>query len=216
MDRWTLVVCGIGIALCAGAQAQQRDVYRYLDANGKVVYSDQPPPPTAKGVQSKRVTANVIETSEASIASQAATERYPVTLYTFDCGDPCRGAEALLNKRGVPFTTVNVSDPANAAKVSALVGSNVAPVLQVGDKMVSKGLNEPRWQAMLDDAGYPRSPAPRRSAPGSGTEAPPAAKASSGPLPAQPMDAASPAAPTGPTPSVTAAKPPATDGGYPK
>jgi hypothetical protein len=35
-------------------------------------------------------------------------------------------------------------------------------VLQVGDKLHVKGFNEPRWQAMLDDAGYPKSPPSRR------------------------------------------------------
>jgi glutaredoxin len=205
-----------GIALCAAASGQERQLYRYIDADGKVVYSDQLPPPNAKNVQSKRVTANVIDTSEASLASQRASERFPVTLYTFDCGQPCQGAEALLNKRGVPFTTVNVSDPAGSAKVTSLVGSNVAPVLQVGDKLVSKGLNEPRWQAMLDEAGYPRSAAPRRSPPGTGTEMPPVAKASSGPAPAPAADPA--AATTSAEPAAPpSTPPPATGGGgYPK
>ena len=35
-------------------------------------------------------------------------------------------------------------------------------MLQLGDKLVAKGFNESRWQAMLDEAGYPKS-APRRT-----------------------------------------------------
>ena len=31
-----------------------------------------------------------------------------MTLFTFECGEVCQNAEALLNKRGVPFTIVNV------------------------------------------------------------------------------------------------------------
>jgi glutaredoxin len=217
MRRWIVVVYCFGLALCATASAQERQLYRYIDADGKVVYSDQLPPPNAKGVQSKRVTANVIDTSEGTLASQRASERFPVTLYTFDCGEPCRGAEALLNKRGVPFTTVNISDPDGRAKVNSLVGSNVAPVLQVGEKMVSKGLDEPRWQAMLDDAGYPRSPTPRRMPPGKGTEAPPVAKAASEPASALPADAAARVTPSSAPAAAPSAPPPATrDGGYPK
>ena len=34
-----------------------------------------------------------------------------MTLYTFACGEVCDNAEALLNRRGVPFTSVNVEDP---------------------------------------------------------------------------------------------------------
>ncbi len=100
------------------------------------------------------------------LATQQATERFPVTLYTFACGDVCQSAEALLNRRGVPFTSVNVEDPADAARLQALTGEMTAPVLQVGDKLVAKGYNEARWTAMLDEAGYPKAPPPRRTAAG--------------------------------------------------
>ena len=162
----TGVAGAIAFALAAGALAQQpggNQVYRYEDSQGRIVYSDRPPPPDAKKAESKRVGANYVETDVAPIATQQAAERYPVTLYTFGCGDVCQSAEALLNRRGVPFTTVNVEEPANAARLQALTGEMTAPVLQVGDKLVAKGYNEARWTTMLDDAGYPKAPAPRRT-----------------------------------------------------
>jgi len=223
---WIVVTGGVAVALCFTASAQQKELYRYIDANGKVVYTDKAPPPDAKNIQPKRVTANVIDTSEASLTSQRATERFPVTLYTFDCGQPCQSAEALLNKRGVPFKSVNISDPTGNAKVTSLVGSSIAPVLQVGDKMVAKGLDEARWQSMLDDAGYPRAAALRRMAPGTGSEAPPAAKAATS-APAAPSPAAAPPEPAAtqaasaapapaPGPAPAPAPAPASGGGYPK
>ena len=202
--RWPWIVTGVAaLALCATAGAQPKELYRYIDADGKVVYSDKLPPANAKSVQPKRIGENVIDTSEVPIAARQASERYPVTLYTFDCGEPCQSAVALLNKRGIPFSTVNVSEPSGAARLTALTGSNLAPVLQVGDKMVSKGMNESRWQAMLDDAGYPRTPPPRRMPPGKGTESPPDAKAAATAVPAT----------AAPSPDTTAAAP---TGGYPK
>ena len=102
MGRWMVVIYSIGLVLSADSSAQDKQLYRYTDADGKIVYSDQPPPSSAKNVQAKRVTPNVIDTTE-SLVSQRASERFPVTLYTFDCGQPCQGAEALLNKRGVPL-----------------------------------------------------------------------------------------------------------------
>ena len=164
----------IAIALAAGALAQQpsgNQVYRYEDAQGRTVYSDRPPPPDAKKAEAKRVGANYIETDAAPLATQQAVDRFPVTLYTFGCGEVCQNAEALLNRRGVPFTTVNVEEPANASRLQALTGEMTAPVLQVGDKLVAKGYNEARWTAMLDEAGYPKAPPPRRTAPG-GARAP--------------------------------------------
>jgi len=152
------IVGAITLALTAGALAQQpggSQVYRYEDAQGRVVYSDRPPPADAKKAESKRVGANFVETDTTPLATQQATERFPVTLYTFACGDVCQSAEALLNRRGVPFTSVNVEEPANAARLQALTGEMTAPVLQVGDKLVAKGYNEARWTTMLDEAGYP-------------------------------------------------------------
>ena len=208
--RWPWIVAiSATLALCLNAGAQQKELYRYTDADGKVVYSDKPPPPEAKNVQPKRVGGNVIETSEVPLAARMASDRYPVTLYTFDCGEPCQGAEALLNKRGIPFRSVNVKEPPGAARLTALTGTNVAPVLQVGEKMVSQGLNEQRWQAMLDEAGYPRSPPLRRMPPGKGTESPPVAKASTSAPPATTPAAPAPAAPAAPPAD-------APGGGYPK
>lgn len=149
----------------ASSSAQEQQVYRYIDADGRTVYSDRPPPPSAKNVQPKRLGANYIETNELPLEARQAAERFPVTLYTFDCGELCTSAETLLNRRGVPFRTVIVSDPDGAAKLQALTGALTAPVLQVGDKVVVKGFTEQRWQSTLDEAGYPKTPAARRNAP---------------------------------------------------
>jgi hypothetical protein len=217
-SRWAAigVVATLALALSANVAAQEKQLYRYTDANGKVVYSDTPPPPSAKNVQPKRIGVNVIETNEVPLAARVASERYPVTLYTFDCGDPCQSAEALLNKRGIPFKAVNVSQPEGQAKLAAISGGNLAPVMQVGDSLLAKGLNEPQWQAMLDQAGYPRAPSPRTQPPGKGTETSPMAKAPT--APASPGSASKGAAQPEPPTVAPAAAPsaPATDGGYPK
>jgi glutaredoxin len=153
------LACG-ALALAANAQT----LYRYLDPSGRVVYSDQPPPPSAKDVQPKRLPENVIETDPVPFAAREAAEKYPVTLYTFDC-DVCKQAETLLAKRGIPFATVIVSEEEGAAKLKALTGKQSAPVLQVGEKQVMTGFNATRWEALLDEAGYPKSaPQPRRQA----------------------------------------------------
>ena|SRR5882672_1912728 len=155
----------VGIVLAMFAMpAPAQSLYRYLDADGRIVYSDKPPPPSAKDVQPKRLPQNVIETDPVPFAARDAAEKYPVTLYTFDC-DVCKDAQALLVKRGVPFTTVIVSEQAGADKLKALTGKQAAPVLQVGEKNVMQGFNASRWQAMLDEAGYPaNAPPPRQQA----------------------------------------------------
>ena len=156
------LVCGVAaavVAACAAAQAQQ--VYRYVDKEGRVIYSDRAPPSDSTDVQAKRLSPNFIENNDVPVATAQAAQRFPVTLYTFACGTVCQNAEALLNRRGVPFSTVNVDDQKGAELLLKLTGAQQAPVLQVGDKLIAKGYNEARWTSMLDDAGYPKS-APRR------------------------------------------------------
>jgi len=175
------------LTLASGsASSQTQQVYRYIEPDGRIVYTDKPPPANAKGAQSKRIGGNTIDTSDLSYTSQLAQERYPVTFFTFDCGEICQTAEGLLNKRGVPHTKVNVTDATGAEQLKRLTGGLDAPVLQVGDD-VSRGFNETKWQSLLDQAGYPKTPAPRRApalvarTPGSGPEKIPAPKSVAAP-----------------------------------
>jgi len=176
------------IAICSSglATAQIQQVYRYVDPEGRVVYSDKPPPPNARDAQAKRIGRNTIETSNLSYTAALAQERYPVTLYTFGCGTICDTASALLNKRGVPHTVVDVGQGDGADRLKRLTGGLDAPALQVGDQFTT-GFNENRWQSMLTDAGYPQTPPPR-TAPVGRAPAPaqPAASTAAEPAPASP------------------------------
>ncbi len=196
--RRIALLFGVAAAvIAAGAAAQAQQVFRYVDKDGKVVYSDRSPPSDSKDVQAKRVSPNFIENNDVPVALTQATERFPVTLYTFACGAVCQNAEGLLNRRGIPFTTVNVEDVKGAEQLQKLTGAQQAPVLQLGDKLIAKGFNEARWSAMLDEAGYPKTP-PRRVAAKASTEA-------------------APATPPGATPSGMATEAVAVPGGgYPK
>jgi glutaredoxin len=186
MIRTTIAALSILAVAAIAATASAQTLYRYVDPSGRVVYSDQPPPASARDVQPKQLPGNVIETDPTPLAARQAAEHFPVTLYTFDC-DICREAQALLVKRGIPFSTVLVSEEQGAARLKALTGKQSAPVLQIGDKQVMQGYNEERWQAMLDDAGYPRSaPAARpqakaAAAPKAGEAARPAAETETAP-----------------------------------
>jgi glutaredoxin len=189
LSRRIALACGIAAAVIAAVTAAQQQVYRYVDKDGRIIYSDRAPGPDGKEVQAKRLSPNYIENNDTPIATVQAAQRFPVTLYTFACGTVCQNAEALLNRRGVPFTTVNVEDQKGAEQLQKLTGAQQAPVLLVGDKLIAKGFNEARWTSMLDDAGYPKSPPRRVTAkvaepgPAPAPAAPAAAEAQSIPVP---------------------------------
>jgi glutaredoxin len=176
-------IFGVAAAvIAAGALAQAQQVFRYVDKDGNVVYSDRSPPKDSKDVQAKRLSPNFIENNTTPIALTQASEKFPVTLYTFACGAICENAEGLLNRRGVPFTIVNVEEAKGAEQLKKLTGEQQAPVLLIGDKLMAKGFNEARWTAMLDEAGYPKS-APRRVAVKVPAEASPAPAPAAVPAP---------------------------------
>ncbi len=202
LTRIARTATGLAVALvAAGALAQVPQVYRYVDPTGRVVYSDRPPPADAKGVQTKRVDGNFVESSEPSLTAQLAADRFPATLYTFECGEVCQNAEALLNRRGVPFTLVDVQKDEQAMlRLRNITGEDRAPVLTLGDKVVVKGFSESRWQAALDEAGYPKAPSTRKAA---------------GPAPA-PTAAARVEPPPPPAPGTQSLAPPPRGGDYPK
>lgn len=170
----------------------QADVYRWEDPEGKVHYSDQPPPPTARRIERRRV-ADIAADPSMPYVLQEAMKNNPVTLFVYDCGDGCTKAQALLSKRGVPHTTRDPLDPAAREELKKLTGGEeIAPVLQVG-RQVLRGFEEGQWNAALDGAGYPTTALiklPLRSA------APP---------PAQPEVQAEPEEAAGETPEVSEA-----------
>ncbi|MEO8132943.1 MAG: glutaredoxin family protein [Betaproteobacteria bacterium] len=151
------------IVLIPQLAAAQQQLYRYVDKDGRVVYSDSMPPADAKSVQQKKLGGNFIETSEAPYALQIAQQRNPVTLYTGSCGPLCDQARALLNKRGVPFLELDPGQPEDLKRLKAASGDAQVPVLVIGSAQMLKGFEEGRWQGALDQAGYPKTPAPRIS-----------------------------------------------------
>lgn len=144
--------------------AAQQQLFRYIDKDGRVVYTDTAPPADARSVQQKKLGGNFIETSEMPYALQYAQQRNPVTLYAGQCGPLCDQARALLNRRGVPHREVDVSQPGELEKLKQLTGDAQVPVLVVGSAHTLKGFEEGGWQAVLDQAGYPKTPAARVTA----------------------------------------------------
>jgi glutaredoxin len=175
MKPHAILAVGLAIALIAGSSVGAQ-LYRWVDEKGNVEWRDTPPPPNAKNVEQRNVGGNTIETSTLPYAVQQAVAKFPVTLWVFNCGEPCDRARAHLQKRGVPYTERDVQREPDTLK--KLTGSLDVPVLLVGSKQL-KGYLDTEWDAALDAAGYPRTPPPGMKAKVSGQT--PAAKADNAP-----------------------------------
>jgi len=174
MRTWILIA-----ALAVATPVAAQGMYRWVDQNGKVHYSDKAPPPAAaSAVEQKQLRGNVVETSLPGFEAQQAAKNFPATLYTAPhCGDPCDGARKLLAERGVPFREVSVASNEQRDALVKLAGVAEVPVMTLG-KQVHKGFERATYVGALDHAGYPRVAIPGRNvaARPAEVEAPPAAK----------------------------------------
>ena len=141
-----LVFLTISLLLAWPASAQ---LYRWVDDQGQVHYSDQPPPANIKKTQR-------IKTPSAS--AEPGRVKANVVLYSAACGATCDQAAEFLAKRGVAFTLKNADkDAAAAEELKKRTGDLGVPVLMVGDSM-QRGYSPSVWDKMLEMGGYPATP----------------------------------------------------------
>jgi glutaredoxin len=159
MHMRLIATIALGVAAIASMQAGAQQLYRWVDKNGKVNYTQEPPPKdAAKSVQQRRLNSGQADNApQMPFAVRQAVENFPVTLYTStECASGCNEARALLNKRGVPFREFSVTDEATLATLKKLTGDTRVPVMQVG-RQAEKGFQEQAYNSALDNAGYPRT-----------------------------------------------------------
>lgn len=151
MKPWMLL-----IMLISNLALAQTETYKWVDADGMVHYSDQPPPPSARKSERKQLGDKPGDVPMPYVL-QEAMKHFPVTLFVYDCGDGCSRARAFLVKRGVPHTIKDPLAPGMREELRKVTGGDeVVPVLQVG-RRVLRGFEEGQWNAALDDARYPKT-----------------------------------------------------------
>ena len=142
----------MAVVATASAMAQQ---YRWLDENGRVHYTDTPPPPSARRAEKKNLKANAVGAQPNYELSQAMKSA-PVTLYSHpQCTESCQMARDVLNRRGVPFREVSATDIAKIDELRRVSGGVNVPVLVVGGQ-VQTTPNANAYNEALDLAGYPK------------------------------------------------------------
>lgn len=151
---------GLGLGTLAPL-VQAQPVYRIVGPDGRVSFSDRPPPDAARTGTAPAAAAAGAASAGTPLgalpfALRQVASRFPVTLYTGSNCAPCDGGKALLTSRGVPFTERTVSTPEDGEALQRLAGDNSLPLLTVGGQQI-KGYSDAEWTQFLDAAGYPRS-----------------------------------------------------------
>lgn len=150
-------IAALALVLALPPVLEAAQLYRWVDDKGNVEWRDTPPPAHARNVERRDVGSNTIQTSTLPFSVQQAVKKHPVTLWVYDCGDPCAQARAHLARRGVPHAERDALKEREA--LAKATGAHDVPVLFVGANQL-KGYLESTWDAALDAAGYPRTPPP--------------------------------------------------------
>lgn len=138
------------------SMAMAQGVHRIVGPDGRVTYSDQPPPSGA----------TVRQAGGGSAAASAAgaplpfelrqvANRFPVTLYTSSDCAPCNSGRNLLSARGVPYVERTVNTPEDTEALKRISGESSLPFLTIGGQQI-KGYSDAEWTQFLDAAGYPK------------------------------------------------------------
>ena len=152
--------CIVAVALLAAVSAAgAQTLYRWVDDKGGVHFSDTPPPAQVKQVEEKRARhAGEVEAGP-SYAMSRAQRDFPVSLYSDgQCGEACKTARELLQRRGIPFNEVVLKTEEDRDAFTREFGGEKpsVPSITVG-RQKQIGFEAGVWQKLLDDAGYPRT-----------------------------------------------------------
>lgn len=147
-----LMLAALALLLAAPLAAQQ--VFRWVDKDGKVHYSDMAPPggPATR----PKLNNNSIEVDKMSYDIKRLSETAPITLYTAEnCKELCDQARNWLRQRKLPFTeTVGRSAEDIQLIARRLGGEPKVPSLTVGAKP-NIGFDSASWASAIEAAGYP-------------------------------------------------------------
>ena len=154
----------------ASAHAQ---LYKWVGPDGKVNYTDVPPPSSASKVEQKAMTGGGSGYGDLPYEVSEAVKANPVTLYTTANCSACDEGRRLLNQRGIPFKEKTVASNEDIAQLKQAGGTSQLPFLTVG-RGKQTGFQADSWGAALSAAAYPetsklpktyRSPAAEPAAP---------------------------------------------------
>ena len=178
------------VAMFGPSPSQAQQIFRIVGPDGKVTFSDRPPPASANNTQTSETTTRTGgSTDSAGLAAlpyelRQAALKYPVVIYTADNCAPCGAGRSLLTSRGIPYTEKTIATAQDKVALQSLSGEMSLPFLTIGGQHF-RGFVSAQWTQFLTAAGYPQSsvlPAsyrPRAPAPLATLTADPPAQAAS-------------------------------------
>ena len=142
----------LAIITPATADLYAQQVYKSVDKNGRISYSEVPPLPSS----GDKLTGESAANPSLPYTLQQVVSRYPVTLYSAENCAPCISARLMLTQRGVPFTERTIASNEDIEAYKRINGDTSLPLATIATQQL-KGYEESEWTKYLDAAGYPKS-----------------------------------------------------------
>lgn len=148
------LICFICLNTAVSASAQNK----WVDKEGRVNYSDLPPPASVSSQQMNLgLGAQRHDAEGIPDALKKVIQSHPVVLYTTSDCVPCQQARTQLSKRGIPYDEKTITAASDLKSFRQLgFAQDSFPSLSVGSTQ-SQGFESSEWNRLLDKAGYPES-----------------------------------------------------------
>ena len=118
------------------------DIFRYVDENGRVVYSSERP---ISGPAAKKVT--IRDNSVSSGLANTGVAAKDVVIYTASWCGICKTAKAYFNEQGIDFEEFDIDRNPRGKRDFARLGGRAVPVILVGDQRMN-GFDAARFQVL--------------------------------------------------------------------
>ena len=146
LARLLLIVTAAVLALAAaGAGAQ--GVYRWTDAQGKVYYTDKPPPNAKSTEVADRINSYAGPPTVTERRGASAAETPGVVMYATSWCPYCKQARAYFQQQGIAYAEHDIERSAAANAEFKLLGGRGVPLILVGNQ-VMKGFSEKRFESL--------------------------------------------------------------------
>lgn len=145
-----------GLICMISTQFAHAQLYKWVGPDGKVTYSDTPPPKTASKVETKSLTGSGTSLANLPYELAQAARTAPVVLYTASKCPSCEAARKFLNERGIPFAEKTVTSNEDIDFLKKQSGGSQLPFLMIGRKK-QIGFEAGAWGIDLTSSGYPET-----------------------------------------------------------
>lgn len=137
------VACIVVVALAFVTASSAGELYRWVDEQGTVHFSDRAPDEGAERIELEPINSvTPVKALEASDAASRADERGQaaggrVTMYSTSWCGYCKQARQYFRAEGIPFTEHDIEASARARRAYDRLGGGGVPLLEVGTRTMN-------------------------------------------------------------------------------